>query len=118
MTWYEKIVGKVKRRIPQIDDFEDGEFILEDMIEDALTQIVDYANANSYEKRWDNLLVNCVVTLFNYEGNEGSSSREANGVKDTYNSSAILNELLTSQITPYIRPTGYVYSENRFNMPD
>lgn len=117
MTWYEKIVGKVKRRIPQIDDFENGEFLLEDLIEDALTQIVIFANANAYDKKWDNLLVNCVVTLYNYEGQEGSTSRDANGVNDTYSSSSILSELLSSNISPYIRPCGYGYSSNRFNLP-
>ena len=68
MTWLEKISGKVTRRIPQIDDYEDGEFLLEDLIEDAVTQIVSFANANAYDKKWDNLLVTCVVTLYNYQG--------------------------------------------------
>ncbi len=117
MTWLEKITGKIKRRIPQIDDFEDGEFLLEDLIEDAVCQIVSFAHANAYDKKWDNILVNCVVMLFNYEGQEGSTSRDANGVKDVYSSSSILSELLAANIAPYIRTSGYVYSSNRFDLP-
>ena len=117
MTWLEKISGKVKRRIPQIDDYEDGEYLLEDLIEDAVCQIVTYANANAYDKKWDNLLVTCVVTLYNYQGQEGSTSRDANGVKDVYSSSSILSELLAANIAPYIRTSGYVYKTDRFDLP-
>ena len=117
MTWLEKITEKILRRIPQIVDFEDGRFLLQDLIEDAACQIVTFAQANAYDKKWDNLLVNCVVTLFNYEGQEGSTSRDANGVKDVYGSSSILSELLAANIAPYIRPSGSTYNSNRFDLP-
>lgn len=117
MTWIEKITEKIKRRVPLIMEDTQGESLIIDLIDDALTQIVTYANANAYDKKWDNLLVTSVVTLYNYEGMEGSTSRNANGVSDVYNSSYILSELLASGITPYLRPCGYVYSPNRFDYP-
>lgn len=117
MTWLEKIALKVKRRIPQIMDLDDGEDLLIDLIDDALREIVNYENANSYNTAHDNTLVTCVVTLFNYEGMEGSKSRTSNGVTDEYDRSYILAEILSSAITPYLRPIGYVYSSNRYDFP-
>lgn len=117
MTWLERISGKIKRRIPQIDDFEDGELYLDDLIEDALHAIVDYAKADAYDTKWDRLLVTCAVMLFRYDGQEGSLSRSANGVEDTYPSTAILSELLSAEIVPYLRPSGHVYSSTRYNYP-
>lgn len=118
MTWLEKISAKIKRRIPQIDDFEDGELYLDDLIESALCAIVDYAKADEYETKWDRLLVTCAVMLFRYDGQEGSTSRKANGVEDVYPSTAILSEYLAANIVPYLRPCGYVYSSTRYDFPN
>ena len=116
ITWLERISAKVQRRIPDLS-IESNQGWLIDLIEDALSQIVSYARATKYDTAWDNLLVNCVVTLYNYSGMEGSQSRYANGVRDTYGSSDILSDLLTRNITPFIRPSGYKYPENRFDFP-
>lgn len=117
MTWLERIELKIQRRIPQIMDIENGEDLMIDLIDDALREIVNYENANSYDTAHDNLLVTCVVTLFNYEGMEGSKSRNSNGVADEYGRSYILAEILSSAIDPYLRPIGYVYRSNRYDFP-
>lgn len=115
-AWLTKITGKITRRIPNLNTSENNERI-SDLIETALCQIVNYENANSYNTKWDYLLVECVVTLYNYEGVEGSIERRANGVYDVYESANILSPLLARNISPYIRPSGYVYSNNRFDLP-
>ena len=115
-AWKTKIEKKITNRVPELNSNK-NKALLDDLIDDALAQIVIYENASSYNTRWDNLLVNCVVTLYNYLGNEGSISRDANGVNDTYSSSSILSELLSRNITPYIKPTGYQYPSTRFDYP-
>lgn len=116
-TWKNKIEKKITSRVPELGESKNTD-LLEDLIDDALAQIVIFENASYYTTKWDNLLVNCVVTLYNYMGNEGSISRDANGVVDTYSSSSILSELLARNITPYIKPSGYVFPATRFDYPE
>ena len=114
--WLTKITEKVYRRIPELNTVETN-LHLNDLIEEALAQIVRFANANKYSTEWDYVLVECVIRLYNYEGVEGSTQRKANGVEDIYESSDILAPYLSRNIVPYIRPSGYVYSANRFDLP-
>ena len=114
--WLTKITEKVYRRIPELNTVETN-LHLNDLIEEALAQIVRFANANSYSTEWDYVLVECVIRLYNYEGVEGSIQRKANGVEDIYESGDILAPYLSKNIVPYIRPSGYVYNTNRFDLP-
>lgn len=116
-NWLTQITKKVIHRVPDLA-FQKNEQLREDLINDAFTQIMIHSQANSYERQWDNLLVNCVVTLYNYLGTEGSVSRTADGISDSYDSSNILSPLLSRNIAPYLRPAGYVYSKTRFDYPD
>lgn len=116
-SWLTKITAKIYRRIPELATANDT-LLVDDLIDEALTEIVKYANATAYSTEWDTLLVKCVSTLYNYMGVEGSIKRQANGVSDTYNSSNILSELLSRNICPYIRPVGFVYPSTRFDMPE
>lgn len=115
--WLEKIERKVQRRVPELCNDKNKD-LLDDLIEDAFQQIVIHANADAYNKAWDNILVNCVVTLYNYLGNEGSLHRSADGVSDTYDSSNILSQILSRNIPSYVKPAGYTFSATRFNMPE
>lgn len=114
--WLTKITEKVYRRIPELNTVETN-LHLNDLIEEALVQIVRFANANKYSTEWDYVLVECVIRLYNYEGVEGSIQRKANGVEDIYESGDILAPYLSKNIVPYIRPSGYVYNANRFDLP-
>lgn len=114
--WLTKITEKVYRRIPELNTVETN-LHLNDLIEEALAQIVRFANANKYSTEWDYVLVECVIRLYNYEGVEGSIQRKANGVEDIYESGDILAPYLSKNIVPYIRPSGYVYNDNRFDLP-
>ena len=116
ITWLERISLKVQRRVPDLSA-EHNQGWLNDLIEDAFTQIVTYAKADKYDTAWDSLLVNCVVALYNYSGMEGSTSRSADGIRDVYESSNILSQLLSRNITPNIKPSGYKFNPNRFNFP-
>lgn len=114
--WLTRITEKISRRIPELNTV-DTNLHLNDLIEEAVYQIVSFANANSYSKEWDYVLVECVIRLYNYEGVEGSISRKANGVEDVYESADILAPYLSKNIVPYIRPSGYSYNPNRFELP-
>lgn len=116
-TWSERINEKVVHRVPELGE-TDKVSLRQQLIDDAFVQIMDYSNANVYNPKWDNLLVNCVVTLYNYLGTEGSDVRVVDGIRDEYNSANILSPLLSRNLTQIIRPIGYIYSSNRFNMPD
>jgi hypothetical protein len=116
ITWLERISIKVQRRVPDLSA-EHNQGWLNDLIEDAFTQIVRYAKADKYDTAWDNLLVSCVVALYNYSGMEGSTSRSADGIRDVYESSNILSQLLSRNITPNIKPSGYKFSPTRFDFP-
>jgi hypothetical protein len=113
--WITNIKSKVHTRVPELKENQD---LCESLIDDAFTQIILHTNATAYRKEWDNILVNCVVILYNYLGVEGSKSRSANGVSDTYDSSVILAPTLASKLPYFIKPVGYVFPETRFNMPD
>ena len=114
--WLTKITEIVNRRIPELNTVETN-LHLNDLIEEALVQIVRFANANKYSTEWDYVLVECVIRLYNYEGVEGSIERKANGVDDVYESGDILAPYLSKNIVPYIRPSVYVYNDNRFDLP-
>lgn len=116
-TWLENITQKIKVRIPEVCNNVNEEQKIQNYISDAFYQIMEYSNADKYDRKWDNLLVNCVVTLYNYDGTEGSVSRNANGIQDTYESSNILSVLLSRNITPYLRRTGHRYPQDRFEYP-
>lgn len=116
LTWIERINAKVQRRVPELAHTENQQ-LLQDLIDDAFTQIILHSNANEYNMAWDNILVNCVVTLYNYLGMEGSISRWASGIRDEYSSSNILSSILSNNIPPYIRPSGYKYKSTRFEQP-
>lgn len=115
MDWKTKITAKIQRRVPEL---QNNNLLLEDLLEEAFCSIVRYANASAYNKEWDSLLVTCVATLYNYMGMEGTTERKANGVLDKYGTSSILTPLLSSNITPCIKPIGYVFGENRFAFPE
>ena len=115
-AWLTRITERIYRRIPDLNTVETN-LHLNDLIETALRQIVVFANANSYSTEWDYLLVECVIRLYNYEGMEGTIERKANGVNDVYESSDILSPYLSKHIVQYIRPCGYVYNANRFELP-
>jgi hypothetical protein len=115
MDWKTKITAKIQRRVPELVD---NSLLLEDLLEEAFVSIMRYSNASAYNKEWDSLLVTCVVTLYNYMGMEGSTERRANGIVDFYETSSILTPILSRNITPCIKPLGYVFSEDRYKFPD
>ncbi len=116
-TWIKRINAKVQRRVPDLK-LESNQQLLQDLIEDAFTQIIIYSRADKYKKEWDNVLVNCVVVLYNYMGTEGSIYRSFDGIRDEYESSNILSPILSRNITQYIKPSGHKYPDNRFDMPE
>ena len=116
-NWIERINAKVQRRIPELAE-ESNHQLLQDLIEEAFTDIINYSRADKYDTSWDNTLVKCVVTLYNYLGTEGSIYRSFNGIRDEYGSSDILSTILARNIPQYIKPTGYKYSNRRFDYPE
>lgn len=114
--WITRITEEVIHRVPDLGA-KDKEHLREGLIRNAFTKIMLHSQANAYDTSWDSILVDCVVTLYNYLGEEGSISRAAGGVSDTYACSNVLATLLASSIPHYIRPTGYVYSKTRFDYP-
>lgn len=115
MDWKTKIIGKIQRRVPELAE---NDLLLEDLLEEAFYAIINYANVNAYNKEWDNLLITCVATLYNYMGMEGTTERRANGVLDFYETSSILTPILSRNICTCIKPSGYVFSEDRFKYPE
>lgn len=115
MDWKTRITEKIQRRIPELIN---NNLLLEDLLEEAFYAIVDYANVNTYDKKWDTLLVTCVATLYNYMGMEGTTERRTNGTLDFYDTSSILSPILAARISPCIKPSGYAFSADRFNYPN
>lgn len=114
-NWLANIKRKVTLRVV---DLNDNEELLTSLITDAFYQIMLHSNASSYKKEWDNILINCVVTLYNYLGVEGSTHRSAGGISDDYESSNILSPILSRSIPTYIKPVGYSFPDTRFDMPE
>lgn len=114
MAWIDTIKGEVLRRTPQL---EGQEMLLEDLVDDAFMCIMNYSKANSFDKAWGKTLVRCVAMLYNNLGVEGSVSRSSSGISDSYNSTDILSSFIACNIPQFIRPSGYVYSSNRYGYP-
>lgn len=114
-SWKTQIKKKIFLKVPELKENNE---LCETLIEDAFSQIMLHTQAVSYKKDWDNVLVTCVATLFNYLGLEGSIQRSANGISDSYESSNILSSILSRSLPHYIKPVGYVFPNTRFNMPD
>lgn len=115
MSWYETVSAKIIRRVPELAD---KVALVADLVEDALHEIVDYANANSYETKWDRVLIKCVAEKYNTIGVEGSVSRSANGVGDAYESTEPTSQTISRNVAQYVRPSGYVYGELRYSFPN
>lgn len=115
MSWSDNIRLAVCRRVPALKDNFD---LCNDLIEDAYKNIMLFSNANSYKKEWDAVLVRCVAMLYNNIGTEGSVSRSSIDVSDTYDATDILASFIVANIPQYIKPVGYKYDENRFNLPE
>lgn len=115
MTWLEKIKTKIGNKNKELQDNDD---LLEDLIEDAFYEIMEHSNANSYNLAWDRVLVQAVLEKYNTIGIEGSISRNSGGVVDTFASTNVSSPTISRNITPFIRPSGYAYSNTRFNYPE
>lgn len=113
--WITNIKNKICTRVVELKDKQE---LLSDLVDDAFHQIMRHSNASAYKREWDNVLVNCVVTLYNYLGVEGSTHRSAGGISDDYESSNILSPILSRNIPTYIKPLGYVFPDTRFDMPE
>lgn len=115
MSWLSNIKDKIYRRVPELRSDEN---LCEDLIDEAFVEIVKYSNANSYDRLWDSVLVKSVCMLYNTIGTEGSTYRSSLGVSDKYDSTDILATYLQANIKQYIKPVGYVYSQDRFKFPE
>ena len=115
MKWIDTIKSKIEHRNKELADNVD---LVEDLIEDAFYEIMTYANANKYDKAWDRVLVKLVLEKYNTIGIEGSVSRNSGGTSDTYESSEVTSPTISRNISQFIRPSGYQYSPNRFDMPE
>lgn len=115
MSWIDDITDMVYRRVPELEEQEE---LCEDLISDAFYAIMNYSKANSYEKKWDRTLVRCVAMLYNTIGAEGSTYRSSLDTIDTYDASDILASFIQANVQQYLRPSGYTFSETRFNYPD
>lgn len=115
MAWIDDIKSAVIRRIPQLETQSD---LIEDLIDDAFRYIVNYSHDDSYSTQYDKVLVRAVAMLFNNIGVEGSMSRNANGISDSYNSTDVLASFVASNVKQYIRPSGYEFSSTRYTYPE
>lgn len=114
MAWIDDIQTKITARVPEL--INDSE-LLQELIDESFYQIVNYTQANSYKKEWDNVLVECVVRAYNYSGLEGSTERSSGGVRDVYESSDVISNFISKRLKQYIRPIGYSYQSTRFDQP-
>ena len=114
MTWIDNIKEKVKRKVPNLANEND---LLEDLIDDAFHEIIDYANADRYNTAWDRILVECVVIKYNTIGNEGVISRSGNGISDNFGTAVRTSEVIAKSIPQYLKPCGYRFSVSRYNYP-
>lgn len=115
MAWIDNIQEKVVRRVSELDGNDE---LCLDLIEQAFYSIMKYSKANAYQREWDPTLVHCVVMLYNNLGAEGSISRSSLDTSDTYDGTDILGSYIQANIPQFIRPTGYRYSEARFEYPN
>lgn len=116
MLWIEKTTAKIKRRLDIDDSDATCDNLIKDYIDDVLREIVEYTNSNGYNTCYDNTLIRCVVALWRKRGVEGSTSRSAGGISDTYLSDDEISSLITS-LPQIMRPIGYTYSKTRFDYP-
>ena len=117
MSWIDDITEKVVRRVPELGR-EENEFLREDLINEAFVSIVNYSKANSYKKEWDSILVRCVAALYNNIGTEGLQGRSSLSTRDSFNNVDVIAPIIVSNVKQYIKPTGHVYEDNRFNFPE
>lgn len=115
--WIDEIKEKVARRVPELGE-DANEFLCEDLIEECFREIVRYSGANSYKKEWDYTLVRCVAALYNNMGAEGSVARGSLSTSDSFAHVDVIAPIIASNITHYIKPANYVYSDTRFNLPE
>lgn len=117
MSWLQDIEEAVIRRIPELGT-EDNEFLLEDLIDDAFLEIMQYTRADSYNTDWDKKLVRCVAMLYNNIGTEGLTSRSALSVSDSFDAPDVIASFIVANFPQYIKPVGYVYPADRMKYPD
>lgn len=117
MSWLDDIKEMTIRRVPELAG-DDNEFLLEDLIDDSFKSIMQYSKANSYNTDWDKILVRCVAMLYNNIGTEGSVSRSSLSVSDSFDDTDVIASFIVANIPQYIKPTGYVYPNDRMKYPD
>ena len=117
MEWIDKVTAKIKRRIGIEESDTNYDNLIKDYIEDTFMEIINYTNANSFNKSYEPTLVDCVVALWRRRGVEGANSRSAGGVSESYDSSVVIAPIISSKLPQIIRPLNYSYSSERYEYP-
>lgn len=117
MIWIDKVTAKVKRRIGIDEKDTNYDTLIKDYIEDTFMEIINYTNANSFNKSYEPTLIDCVVALWRRRGVEGTISRSTGGVSESYDSSIVIAPIISSKLSQIIRPLNYTYSSERYEFP-
>lgn len=115
MSWLATNRTKIKLLLCITEQTHDD--LIDEYIEQGVYDIVNYANLDSYDKQYDMLLRSYVVIKYNRRGVEGEISHSSNRVSRNYGGDPI-RKLLASSISQNIRPTGYIYPDNRYELPE
>lgn len=117
MNWEDRVTARIKRVLGIEENETNYDNLIKDYINDSFIYIMDYTNAEKFSKSYESTLIECVVTLWRRRGVEGSTSRSAGGVSESYDSSIVVAPIIASHLVQYIRPTNYQYPDTRYDYP-
>lgn len=75
-------IDKVKTRLGIIDTSQDN--LLNQLLEDAQSEILDYCNRDTLPTRAEGLQRELAIIYYNRQGSEGESSRSEGGISVSY----------------------------------
>ncbi|MFR5746284.1 MAG: phage head-tail connector protein [Romboutsia timonensis] len=93
------MLEKFKLRLGISDNSQDG--LLEQILEDAENEILDYTNRDKLLPRMEGLQRELAIIYYNRQGNEGESSRSEGAISVSY--SAEIPENIKNRLNAYRR---------------
>ena len=93
------MLEKFKLRLGISDNLRDG--LLEQILEDAENEILDYTNRDKLLPRMEGLQRELAIIYYNRQGNEGESSRSEGAISVSY--SAEIPENIKNRLNAYRR---------------
>lgn len=93
------MLEKLKLRLGISDNSQDS--LLEQMLEDAESEILDYTNRTELLSKMEGLQRELAIIYYNRQGNEGESSRSEGAISVSY--STEIPEIIKNRLNAYRR---------------